>query len=1612
MRYKLLFLSIATLISSNLIAASGHPVNRFAQAVMSDRSQPAEITTWQRVTGPYGGSVTALALSPDYLADHTTYAGLRGRGVYRTVNSGDSWQPVSPDGWSVVALAISPNYATDHTLFVVEGLWTTGYRIHRSRDEGNTWQQLSSPASYQHATGLVISPNFVSDHTLYLLGSTQTYRSTDSGDTFTPLSGWFSGRQVIALAFSSAYATDQTLFALVANEGLYQSLDGGITWVSTNLIGNYLSFAVSPNYVNDQMLLATDAEGHLFISTDGGTTWSTGGLTLGSGGQHTLLFSPTFASDRLILVASSSDPGAYRSSDGGQTWRPVGWYDPTQPYYYTDGFVGGSVQTLALAPQDSYDAIAFAGTNSGLYRSTNRGEIWYPANNGLPNLTVRTIANAPGEPTTWLAGTSYFDQMRFDTSRPGEHNGNLQLVQYGGFQWRDVSGQLDRVQKVAFSPGFVSDRTAFAATGTIGQHGFANGGVYRSMDGGRNWSRVLGPLVVHTLALSPDFVHDHTLWAAVSTYSSALGLYVSTDSGNNWTPLAPAIHAAILVPSPDYSQDRTLFAGTFTNGLQKSTDGGASWSPVLAGSVTALTVSPVYGASHTLYASVRASATGPTDLYRSTDGGQTWQLLNTGIPTEQGGQPLTISVLAFAADGSVLAGVSYGSIAGVSAVYRSTDGGINWQPLGSGLNAGNIFDLFTTSGIVLTVYAGTDTGLWQIEVQRGEPAEPGVWQSSGPQGGRIQTVAVSPNFVNDGVAFAGNWISSRGGTQTGQGILRSTDGGQTWQVSGRIAPVSPYSVSAVRAYAFSPQFATDHTLFAATWGGLLKSTDGGDNWQWQHRLYFGPPGAMATVALAPDFPTSGHLMAGSAWGRLYLSRDGGLHWTANYSITSPAVIAYSPAFAQDQTAFAGGWYLYKTTDGGTSWTEILTESVSSLVVSPQFSTDQTLFAGGNGLYISRDGGTTWISTTINVSNPYINALVVSPAYATDQALFAGTGGGLYQSSDGGTTWMPVVGYPAGLPALALAISPNWPAHPVLLVGTPQGVYRTTDGGTTWARTENRTPLATTSLALSPDSSLLLTGAADYGLYGSSDSGTTWAAMGINEGGYYYSLPDLAISPNYSHDRTIFAVWASGVSIGGAIYRTTDSGQTWQRVYGTDYVGAIAISPQYTTDRTIYAAGNRGQVLVSQDGGDTWTPVGNWPAGIYSPGMQQVALPPNYPTDGTIFAAGQPGIWRLLPGATTWEPAASIPYTLSYVTSLVVSPDYAHDRTLLAATTWYTGTGGPTHYGVLRSNDGGITWQASDTGLPDTYLRGLAFSPRYATDHTIYLTTGASGSGASPTNSGRPSLLYRSRDGGLNWTAVGAPPGNSDLREPVVKDNGDIYVATSIGVWRYQTPAQDILTNGDFEAGGGWHFPATPCTAGYSQLIAYAGTRSARIGADNGNDVRAYSSARQFITVPMNIISATLSFYVYPVSGETTSSLNHPVSNPQLPRGRLVEQSGLPLANWLASFAASDAQYALILNPDVGTVIQTLFRGKSNAQAWQRYTFDLSGYAGQRIMLHFGVYNDGTDGQTGMYVDNVSLVVTPQTAGPMEQKIYVPLVCSNCTESSLIRQSPLRSPVIP
>ena len=195
-------------------------------------------------------------------------------------------------------------------------------------------------------------------------------------------------------------------------------------------------------------------------------------------------------------------------------------------------------------------------------------------------------------------------------------------------------------------------------------------------------------------------------------------------------------------------------------------------------------------------------------------------------------------------------------------------------------------------------------------------------------------------------------------------IYGSRDRGATWQQSGQ-APSTPASISDFSA---SP---VQDLLFLGAFSqmdsAISRSEDGGATWE---RVLGG--GRMG-ISISSDFAHDG-LVYAAAWGKasfdVWRSLDRGQTWAFEWpSIYSPwgtrGVVAFSPQFAVDRTAFTdqvGGGFdseaLYKTTDGGVSWSKVNDLMVDGPpAFSPGYGRDQTFVVGqGENLALSQDGG--------------------------------------------------------------------------------------------------------------------------------------------------------------------------------------------------------------------------------------------------------------------------------------------------------------------------------------------------------------------------------------------------------------------------------------------------------------------------------------------------------------------------------------------------------------------------------------------------------------------------------------------------------------------------------
>jgi hypothetical protein len=156
---------------------------------------------------------------------------------------------------------------------------------------------------------------------------------------------------------------------------------------------------------------------------------------------------------------------------------------------------------------------------------------------------------------------------------------------------------------------------------------------------------------------------------------------------------------------------------------------------------------------------------------------------------------------------------------------------------------------------------------------------------------------------------------------------------------------------------------------------------------------------------------------------------------------------------------------------------------------------------------------------------------------------------------------------------------------------------------------------------------------------------------------------------------------------------------------------------------------------------------------------------------------------------------------------------------------------------------------------------------------------------------------------------------------------------------------EAIADGGFETGGAWQPGSTPFPPEYVTYTSHTGARSLVLGIMQGANASSYSSAKQLVTIPVGATRATLSFWVYAVVGD---------------------QPG------------ADKMQLLLLDP-AGATLAVIWTSSSNNPTWSQLTYDVTQWRGQSVQVYFNVINDGAGGTTGMFLDDVSLAVCPDSS---------------------------------
>ena len=578
------------------------------------------------------------------------------------------------------------------------------------------------------------------------------FKSVDGGRTWNAATRGMANQTVMALAIDSK--DPRTVYAGTEFSGVFKTRDGGDTWsaVNSGLPSQVVNGITIDPYNSSNVYACTTWTG-LFKSGDGGSSWS---QVPGIGNKivQALAFDPKDPKTLYLVSDSWGTNGVFKSVDGGVNW------------FVTSLVLDNGFSSLAVDPINPMNV--YAGTYyQGVFKSADGGTTWTPVNTGLTTLSISSLAVDPLNPATVYAGSLY--------------GGGVFKSTDGGASWKPANSGI--------SPANLGVWVAVDPQNPANVYAGTAGGVIKSSNGADSWS-LMRLSANRILALAIDPQSPATLYAGTDLDGT---VFKTTNGGSSWSGgPQPDVTSAITTLAVDTLSPTTLYAGLESGGVLKSTDGGASWNQVNAGLtnpyVHALAIDP--RTPSTIYVGTEH------DAFKSTDGGASWTKITEGLYTEDIGG---LIVLALAID-PVNPAIVY-AICNVG-LYKTADGGQSWKILP---RADIIESLAVDPRFPTNVYAGTRSSGVYKSTDRGE-----TWTAAnaGNENTGVSALAVDPE--NSSIVYAG--IYQQDVFRSGEGVLRSTDGGASWsQINEGLTNTD------VRALAIDPQDPTK--VYAGTYGG-------------------------------------------------------------------------------------------------------------------------------------------------------------------------------------------------------------------------------------------------------------------------------------------------------------------------------------------------------------------------------------------------------------------------------------------------------------------------------------------------------------------------------------------------------------------------------------------------------------------------------------------------------------------------------------------------------------------------------------------------------------------------------------------------------------------------
>ncbi len=659
-------------------------------------------------------------------------------------------------------------------------------------------------------------------------------------------------------------------------------------------------------------------------------------------------------------------------------------------------FRGGRTKAVAGVPTQPF-TFYIGVCNGGVWKTTDAGRTWHPIFDDQPTGSIGWVEVAPSDPNTIYVGSGE------GLPRPDLSTGDgLYKSMDAGKTWTHLGlrdGQ--QIPKIAVDPR--NPNRLFVAV--LGHPYGPNEerGIFRSIDGGQTFQKVL-------------YKDENTG-----------GKDVDIDPSN------PDIVYATLWETRQGPWENAAWGGT-SGGIFKSTDGGTTWKPLTKGLPEGLTQAELAIApsrTSRLYVTLNA---GGGAIYRSDDAGESWSRATTdarpagrideAVPIVNPKDPETVIVTNVVSWKSTDGGKTW-------VPFKGAPGGDDYQNAWINPNDPNIMLLVADQGAVVTLNGGQSWSSWynqptaQLYHVMADNAFPyrvcGGQQESGSacvasrgDDGQItfrewHPVGVeeygyaAPDPLDPDLVYGGKV------TRYDRRTAQVSNVGPVGGGRGGGAPAAPaYRTVRTQPVVFST--VDPHALFYAN-NVLWKTLDGGINWTqispdltrktWTAPKsigkYLDQPSAQprqlgVIYSIGPSYRDINRIWVGTDDGLIQTTADGGAHWT---DVTPPQMTPFMKVFTIDPgrfdplTAYAAANtlriddmrpHIYRTHDGGKTWSEIvegLPSGAAVSVVREDPKKKGLLFAGTETqVYVSLDDGDHWQSLRLNMAPSSVRDLIV------------------------------------------------------------------------------------------------------------------------------------------------------------------------------------------------------------------------------------------------------------------------------------------------------------------------------------------------------------------------------------------------------------------------------------------------------------------------------------------------------------------------------------------------------------------------------------------------------------------------------------------------------------